>query len=183
MLKEFKPTIFFLLKFALIFGVGSFLYGLYIDSFRSAEQPKPDKFTLWVAGQTNSILQTLGYNAKLWYPETEPIVVIYIERFEDDNVSFYEGCNGLNIMILFVAFVFAFGNRYKQMLWFIPAGLVAIHLFNLLRLLSLSIMATFSHSMFHFTHKYAFTGIIYAFVLLLWYLWATKFGKPVVDEE
>jgi exosortase family protein XrtF len=183
MLKEFKPTILFLLKFGLIFGVGSLIYGSYINNYRQLDPPQPDAFTLWVAKQSNSILQTFGYEADLWYPETEPIVVIYIKGFEDDNVSFYEGCNGMNIMILFVAFVFAFGNRYKQMLWFLPAGLVAIHIFNLFRLLSLSIMATLSHSIFHFTHKYAFTGVIYAFVLFLWYLWATKFGKPSASEE
>lgn len=178
MLKEFKPTIVFLLKFALIFGVGSLVYGSYISSFRKLDPPKTDDFTIWVATQTHALLVAFGNDAHMWYPEKEPIVVIYIKGFEDDNVSFYEGCNGLNIMILFVAFVFAFGNRYKQMLWFIPAGLIAIHLFNLLRLTSLSVMATFSHSIFHFTHKFAFTGVIYAFVLVLWYLWATKFGKP-----
>ena len=183
MLKEFKPTIFFLLKFAIIFGIGSFLYGSYISSFRKQEPPKTDDFTVWVASQTNALLVTLGYESHLWYPEKEPIVVIYIDGYEEDNVSFYEGCNGVNIMILFVAFVFAFGNRYKQMVWFIPVGLLAIHLFNLMRLVSLSLMATLSHSVFHFTHKFAFTGVIYAFVLVLWYLWATKFGKPELDEK
>lgn len=183
MLKEFRPTILFLLKFGVIFSLGSLLYGSYINSFRTLDPPKPDNFTISIAEQTNSILRTFGYDSHLWFPEEEPIVMIYIIGFENDNVSFYEGCNGVNIMILFAAFVFAFGNRYKQMLWFLPTGLLAIHLFNLVRLLSLSIMATVSHSVFHFTHKYAFTGVIYAFVLLLWYLWATKFGKPKVGEE
>jgi exosortase family protein XrtF len=183
MLREFKPTILFLIKFGVIFGLGSLIYGNYVRGYQQLEDPTPDPITEWVAIQTSEIVKVLGYDAHLWYPDDDPLVVIYITGFEDDNVAFYEGCNGINIMILFVAFVFAFGNRYKNMLWFIPAGLVAIHLFNLLRLVSLSVMATLSHSVFHFFHKYAFTGVIYAFVLLLWYLWATRFGKPAKSEE
>lgn len=183
MLREFRPTILFLIKFGVIFGVGSLLYGIYIKGYQELDEPMPDPITEWVAAQTCQLVKGLGYEAKLWYPESDPLVVIYIEGFEDDNITFYEGCNGMNIMILFVAFVFAFGNRYKNMLWYIPAGLIAIHLFNLLRLVSLSVMATFSHGAFHFFHKYAFTGVIYAFVLVLWYFWATRFGKPVASEE
>ncbi len=183
MLNEFKPTIYFLLKFAVIFGIGSLLYGNYINSYREIEPPIPDSFTNWVAEQTNAVVRAFGNDAHMWYPENEPIVVVYIKGYEDDNISFYEGCNGLNIMILFVAFVFAFGNRYKQMLWFIPVGILAIHIFNLARLSSLSIMATLSSSVFHFFHKYAFTAIIYVFVLVLWYIWATKFGKPIKVEK
>lgn len=177
MLKEFRPTIIFLLKFALFFGVGSALYSAYIRHYQHLETPQPDPITHWVAVQVNGIAQTLGYDANLWYPEDQPLVVVYIKGFENDNVTFYEGCNGINIMILFLSFVFAFGNNIKARLWFMPTGLVAIHLFNLARLSSLTIMATLSHSVFHFFHKFAFTGVIYAFVLLLWYLWATRFSK------
>lgn len=183
MLKEFRPTIYFLVKFGLIFTIGSLLYSSYVSSYQKLESPVPDPFTNWVAEQTNGILRGIGYDAYLWYPEDEPIVVIYIKGYENDNVAFYEGCNGLNILILFVAFVFAFGNRYKRMLWFIPAGILSIHLFNLFRLGFLAVLATWSSSIFHFVHKFAFTGIIYAFVLFLWYLWATKFGKPGNSEE
>ena len=183
MLKEFRPTIAFLLKFGVVFVLGSLIYGNVIKRYQTQEEPIPDPITEWVAQQTNSVLQFVGYDSNLWYPDDQPIVVIYIKGYEDDNVAFYEGCNGINIMILFLAFVVAFGNRYKRMLWFIPAGLVAIHLFNLLRLASLAILATVSTEVFHFVHKFAFTGVIYAFVLVLWYLWATKFGKPVASEK
>ena len=183
MLKEFRPTILFLVKFGVIFTIGSLLYSFFVASYQKLDPPIPDPFTEWVAAQTNTTLNVMGYDAHLWYPESDPLVVIYITGFENENVAFYEGCNGLNIMILFVAFVFAFGNRYKRMLWFIPVGLVSIHLFNLIRLSILAILATWSSSIFHFVHKFAFTGVIYAFVLFLWYLWATKFGKPAGREE
>lgn len=183
MLKEFRPTIVFLLKFVLIFGIGSGLYTYYIKYYQQLEPPQPDPITNWVAIQVNGVVGAFGYDANLWYPEDQPLVVVYIKGFEEENVTFYEGCNGINIMILFLAFVFAFGTSNKARWWFMPAGLVAIHVFNLLRLASLSIMATLSHSAFHFFHKFAFTGVIYAFVLLLWYLWATRYSKLTLREK
>lgn len=177
MLKEFKPTILFLLKFGLIFTIGSLLYGVYVKNYQQIVPPQPDPITDGVAAQTQSLVSAFGYPAKLWYPDNQPLVVLYIEGFEDDNVTFFEGCNGINIMILFIAFVLAFGGTLRSRLWFIPAGLLAIHLFNLLRLASLAIMATVSHSVFHFFHKFAFTGVIYAFVLVLWYFWVVRFSK------
>jgi exosortase family protein XrtF len=183
MLKEFRPTILFLLKFAVVFGLGSGAYAYYIRHYQQLEPPQPDPITNWVAEQVNNVVRTFGYDAHLWYPEDQPLVVVYIKGFEEENVTFFEGCNGINIMILFLAFVVAFGTSNKARWWFMPAGLVAIHLFNLGRLASLSIMATLSNSVFHFFHKFAFTGVIYAFVLLLWYLWATRFSKLKADEK
>ena len=183
MLKEFKPTILFLLKFGLIFGIGSGVYSYYISGFHTQDPPLADPFTETTAQHTNSFIETLGYETVLWHPITQPTVGILIVGFEDDSIGVYEGCNGVNVMILFVAFIVAFGGSTKKMLWFIPTGIVAIHLFNILRLASLSIMATMSQSVFHFVHKYAFTSIIYVFVLLLWIIWVKKlYPKKVTDE-
>lgn len=177
MLKEFRPTIFFLLKFALIFGIGSWMYSSYIKAAHQAEVPHPDPFTDLVAIQSNFVVRSLGYDSQVYYPESSSIIYIYITGLDDYGVAFFEGCNGLNIMILFLAFVIAFSNNWRNMLWFIPAGLLAIHIFNLLRIAALTILATVDGSYFHFFHKFVFTGIIYAFVLLLWYVWAVKYSK------
>lgn len=183
MLKTFKPTLIFLLKFGVIFALGSLTYSFFVKSYETAEPPTVDPITRLVAHQTKSLDRIFGFDAHIWEADNAATIMVYIIGYEDDNITFYEGCNGINIMILFVAFVFAFGSNSRAKLWFIPAGLLAIHLFNLLRLSSLSVMATVSESAFHFFHKFAFTGVIYAFVLLLWYLWATKFYKTETNAQ
>ena len=120
MLKEFKPTLLFLIKFGLIFGIGSVSYSFYVKSFNELETPIPDPVTEIVAEQTYSLIKALGYDVHMWYPKGQPTVGIYISGYDDDSIGVYEGCNGLNIIVLFVAFIVAFGGNKKNMLWFIP---------------------------------------------------------------
>ena len=183
LIREFRPTILFLLKFGLIFGLGSMLYSTWVNGYNKQDPPSVDPATELVGQQTYKVIRGLGYPVHLWHPISGKTVGIYLEGFEDDSIGVFEGCNGVNIMILFMAFVVAFGGKWQRMLWFIPSGVVAIHLFNLLRLASLTIMASLSQSFFHFFHKYAFTGVIYLFVLLLWVLWVKKFYTSKKKDE
>jgi len=183
MLKEFKPTILFLLKFGLIFGIGSGSYSYFISSYNTQDPPLADPFTEIVAVHTNAALEAFNYKTVMWHPITQPTVGIYIEGYEDDSVGVYEGCNGVNVMILFVAFIVAFGGSVKKMAWFIPVGILAIHAFNIFRLTALCVLATMSHGVFHFVHKYAFTSIIYVFVLLLWIVWVKKLYPQNSKDE
>ncbi|MDX5324835.1 MAG: exosortase family protein XrtF [Bacteroidota bacterium] len=175
MLQDFKPTLVFLLKFAIIFGVGSWAYGAFIGHYNSMEPPQPDPVTAEVAYETADVMTFMGYEILTYRSKENPYVQIYHKGKMGGSISVYEGCNGINIMILFVAFVVAFGGSGKDGLWFIPVGLVSIHIFNIIRLVSLSVVGLYSESAFHFLHKYAFTAVIYAFVLILWYLWVKRY--------
>jgi exosortase/archaeosortase family protein len=73
------------------------------------------------------------------------------------------------------------------MLWFIPAGLIVIHIFNLGRISLLYFVAQRYEEYFYLFHKYFFTAIIYVVVFLLWALWVLKFvgvgRKPVINAN
>ena len=180
MLKEFKPTLYFLIKFGLIFGGGSFLYGKMLDSYQGADTPAPDPVTAWVSQHTQSTLEFFGVPTILNPQEGSPYIPLWLEEAPEIGVQVFEGCNGLNIMILFIAFVVAFGLD-KRAYWFIPVGLLSIHLFNILRIVALILIQEVSMDGFHLFHKYIFTGIIYAFVLGLWVLWAR--GAKGIDKK
>ncbi len=187
MLKEFKPTILFLVKFGLIFGIGSFLYGKMLDSYQGADIPAPDPVTIWVSEHTMAGLEFFGISTVLDQREGSPYIPLWLEDNPEIGVQVFEGCNGLNIMILFIAFVVAFGLD-KRAYWFIPLGLLSIHIFNILRIVALILIQEVSMEGFHLFHKYVFTAIIYAFVLGLWVLWArggssTKEDEPASQAE
>jgi exosortase/archaeosortase family protein len=74
-------------------------------------------------------------------------------------------------MIVFLSFVLAMGPYVKPMTWFIPAGLLVIHLLNLLRVWGLFLVAVKLPEQFYFVHKYLFTSILYAVVFVLWFIW------------
>ncbi|MGB0404540.1 MAG: exosortase X [Salibacteraceae bacterium] len=100
----------------------------------------------------------------------------------NDSVGVWIGdeCNGLTLFALFTGFVLAFPGPIKTKMWFIPVGIITIHLLNVLRVSALAIISKFSPESLDFNHTYTFTTIVYSYVFLLWYWWANKlssFGK------
>ncbi|HAQ70515.1 exosortase/archaeosortase family protein [Salibacteraceae bacterium] len=98
-------------------------------------------------------------------------------------------CNGLTLFALFTGFIIAYPGPLKKKLWFIPAGIIVIHIINILRIVSLSLIVFYfpDPAVLDFNHTYTFTLLVYGFVFLLWYLWALKLSgidsmKPPTDE-
>jgi exosortase family protein XrtF len=171
-IKEFRPTILFLIKFVVLYVVGNLLYGIYITSFN----PRPDPVTHSVSEQTGIILNVCGYRVDVADRINKP--TSDINYFGKPKLSIYEGCNGLNIMIIFVAFLLAFGPIDRALLWFIPLGLLIIHFANLCRILLLFFVAEYMPKAMYFTHKYLFTAILYVVIFVLWIWWIRKYASP-----
>lgn len=164
-LKEFKPTIFFLAKFVGLYVVLNLLYGFYITSYH----PNPDPITTLASNNSAFVLRIFGTDVTAVDSLKKPTTSLVCDG--KSIVSVYEGCNGANVVIVFLAFIIAFGPFTKRMLWFIPLGILCIHLINLGRI---SLLFWVSNSMpkyMYFTHKYLFTAIIYVAVLILWVWW------------
>jgi exosortase family protein XrtF len=178
MLQEFKPTIIFLVKFVVLYVAGNLLYGLYVTQFH----PRPDPATRFAAEQTSFVLHLVG-----WDTETEDangIPNTMIKYGEHAILLVYEGCNGLNVAILFLAFLLSFGPISKTLLWFIPLGLMLIHLANLTRITLLFYVASYWPKYMYFTHKYLFTAILFVVVFALWVWWVRRYSlKKEVSSE
>lgn len=169
-IKEFKPTILFLVKFVAIYLIGNFLYGLYVTAYN----PHPDIATHWVSDHTARVLTICGYPTEIQDLPNHPTTTL---NYNGQSIlAVYEGCNGINVMIVFVAFVVAFGPMIKAMLWFLPLGILIIHLMNLARITLLFWVSIYMESMMYFTHKYFFTAILYVVVFILWVWWVRRFA-------
>lgn len=167
-LKEFTPALSFLGKFLVMYLVGNLLYGLMIESYGS----RPDPVTGIVTRQTSAFLNAVGLDTSTGIHPAEPNVVIYEGRRA--VLSVFEGCNGINVMIVFVAFLFAFGGSWRRLALFVPAGIVIIHLANILRISLLFLLAKEESEQFYYYHKYFFTATLYLFVFALWFIWVTR---------
>ena len=183
MLKEFRPTILFLVKFFVIFFGLSGLYGFYISQYDTSDPPKTDPITHFITYNCTGTANIFGYSTEVVEDdhlnrEVLPEVTYDSLWFDDTYaVSIEEGCNGINIMILFLAFIIAFGGKLLNMLIFIPLGIVFIHIANIARLMFLSLLnVEFGGQAFYFFHKYGFTAVIYLAIFFLWVLWVMKFS-------
>jgi exosortase family protein XrtF len=96
-----------------------------------------------------------------------------------------DACDGLVLFVLFGVFILAFPGPWRRKFWFIPAGVVAIHMANLLRVFSLVLLNYYRPSALAFNHDYTWTVLIYGFIFWLWYLW-TEFlshaSIKIVDD-
>lgn len=169
-LQEFKPTIFFLLKFVGIYVVVNLLYGAYVSNYR----PRVDGATREATRQTSGILNVCGWPTHIQDEANSPITNLV---FEERNIlAVYEGCNGINVAIIFLAFLVAFGPISRPLWWFAPLGLVILHVANLGRLLLLFWVAIYMPNAMYFTHKYLFTAFLYVVVFVLWIWWVRKYS-------
>lgn len=190
-----KGVLLFLIRFLATYLILSVVYGQFISHYDSLETPEADPITHFVTRQTVGIAELLGYESEL-YEDAH----LYIQAEEEQTydtihlndkyaLSIEEGCNAVNVMILFLAFVIGFGGKWKAMTWFLPLGLLIVHIANIGRLLLLAIInVDFDGKGYHFYHKYFFTAILYVAIFLLWVWWVNKYGmnkgnKKVVTPE
>ncbi len=167
-MKDQRAILFFLLKFIGLYIVLNTIYGLWIERY----DPMPDPLTRIVTDQTAALLSLAEDNITVGEAVNSPFVPI-----RQDNktvVSVFEGCNSLNVMIVFISFLVAYTGTLKKSLIFGGVGIALIYLFNLFRVGLLFFIAKYYPNNLYFFHKYLFTGLLYALVFFLWYFWVKR---------
>tara|TARA_R110000772_G_scaffold164403_3_gene275813 strand:- start:52 stop:516 length:465 start_codon:yes stop_codon:yes gene_type:complete len=129
----------------------------------------PDFVTHYVARQSTGLISKLGYNAEIIAHETKAQMVLNING--SYLASIIEGCNSISIIILFIAFIVAFAQKFKKTFIFIFAGSLLIYVVNVIRIVILAIALYNYPNQEKFLHGVVFPGIIYGMVFLLWMLW------------
>jgi exosortase family protein XrtF len=175
MINEFKPALRFLGVFVGIYLTLNLLYGWWVTIYEEA-----DPATVLVTQQSAALLNLLGEETYTKPKFNTPTVSIL--NGSRIVVNVFEGCNGINVAIVFLAFIIAFGGYLKKMLWFIPLGLVIIHVANLLRISGLYLIAEYFHQYFYYIHKYMFTASIYLIVFFLWWWWIERVNRVSIRK-
>lgn len=167
-MKDQKAILFFLLKFIGLYIVLNTVYGFWIEYY----SPLPDPITRVVTNHTASLLSLVHDQVTAGAVLNSPNVPL--QQNGKTVVSVFEGCNSLNVMIVFVSFIVAFTGTLRKTVIFGLIGIVLIYIFNLFRVGLLFYIARYWPNNLYFFHKYLFTGLLYAMVFFLWYLWVTR---------
>jgi exosortase family protein XrtF len=176
MLKDFQPVLFILLRFTFIYLVLFLGYQWYLNESASGGL---DSFSQWVAVQVQYLQDFFGFPTALYHQPENFTTWFYVkEKYVSRMV---EGCNAVSVMILFAAFVLAFYRGYKTFLYVI-AGLVFLHLMNVLRIALLNMVLSDLPQFGKMTHNYLFPAFIYGMVVILWLVWI-KFFALKTDES
>lgn len=165
MFQDFRPVLIILARFIVIYLVLLGGYQLYLNFY---EGTGLDPVSKWVAFQSGKIQDFLGYKTILVDQPKFETTWFYVNNKYISRMV--EGCNAISVMILFVAFIFAF-YKGKKTFVFAFLGLVFLHIMNVLRIAGLNILIIEHPKYTKIGHDYFFPAIIYGTVVLLWLIW------------
>ncbi len=111
---------FFLLKFIGLYIVLNTVYGIWIEHYH----PLPDPLTKIVTHQTAAIVSVVEDSITVGEATDSPYVPI--RQAGKTVVSVFEGCNSLNVMIVFLSFIVAFTGTWKKSLSFAAIAIALI---------------------------------------------------------
>lgn len=168
---QYKPFFVFLVKFFFAYLLLTFTYNAYLKSY---EGVKVDGITEFVAVNTESVSQFFDNDSYIIDSKSGQFVEFYYKNKYVARIV--EGCNAISVMLLFIAFVFAFSSKWVKTILYILAGCLIIHLLNIFRIAFLA-MALYDFPQYeHLLHGVVFPVFIYAVVFVLWFLWIQKFS-------
>jgi exosortase family protein XrtF len=166
------PVAAFLLKALGLYAVYFIVYELWLHPQGNLDLLIIDN----LIASSSAILRTLGFSL-IEYPYVKNIRTIGVDGTHGLWVG--DPCNGLSLFALFTGFILAFPGPWKSKVWFIPAGVLSIHLINILRVTGLAIVQVYFPDAVEFNHTYTFTLLIYSWIFILWIIWVNKFAAPV----
>ncbi|MFN8206641.1 MAG: exosortase/archaeosortase family protein [Bacteroidales bacterium] len=83
-------------------------------------------------------------------------------------------CDGIEAMGVFSCLIIAFPSGWLPKVWMILTGIVVIFLLNAVRIVVLAWLVAENHlTAFDLNHKYFFNIILYAFLLIILFLWSS----------
>ncbi len=88
-----------------------------------------------------------------------------------------DNCNGFKLFSIFSIFLIAYPANWKSKLWFIPLGILIVHLANVTRVMALVVINDTNPAYLDFNHDYTFKIFVYSIIFVLWYWWLKKYGS------
>lgn len=142
-------------------GLKSFL--LDFGSFREMES--------WLAHQV--------FLPSVWIVENiikYPIETRDNTLFFDNNgyVAVLGSCSGLKQFYQWTVLMLLFPGPWKHKLWFIPSGIIIIHLVNIFRIVTLSIVVVHWPQHWDFIHEWILRPFFYVVIFGMWVFWVEK---------
>jgi exosortase/archaeosortase family protein len=94
-------------------------------------------------------------------------------------VGLADGCNGLELYVLYVGFLLAFTAPKKDVLIYAILGIAVIFILNTLRCYAITLLNIHGSSLSEVAHHYIFKLLIYGVMFFLW----TKYTKIKETNE
>lgn len=165
---------FFLLRSFFLFILWKSIYILYLGYERILDKPLTNlvgAHTAWTLNvfsgdkifTTREVISIREFEGQY---QVAPVSLV--QKKGKKLLAIADGCNGLELFILYIGFLIAMPASIKRRVLFLLTGAVLIHIVNILRCVGLCVLAINSSVHFDFAHHYLFKIIVYGTIFLLW---------------
>lgn len=163
-LREFlkTPAGRFLARYVLIL-----VLGFAVMALKPVNDGVINPYTTFVAHEGAFFLRLLGENA------TVNGQILSSNRFA---VAIYNGCNGLEAILIFACGVLAFPTTWWRKLAGLALGFVSIQVFNVVRIVALYYTGVFKPAWFSTAHVLVWQSLVILFAVSLWLLWVQRYA-------
>lgn len=126
---------------------------------------------LFVIPFTELIAHISSWIVQLFDPDVISQGIILQDKTSGFAVSIESGCNGIEAALVLIAAILAYPAPWKHKLIGLVAGLLAIQLLNLVRIISLFYLGQWNQQAFEWAHLYVWQGLIMLDALIVFLIW------------
>ncbi len=141
--------------------------GFLLLALRPVNDHVVNPYTTFVANESALALNLFGEHARVAGQ------VLTSSRF---SVTIFNGCNGLEAILIFVSGVVAFPAPWRRKLLGVLLGFVAIQVFNVIRVVSLFYIGVFEPAWFNVSHVFIWQSLVIVFGVVLWLVWVRRYA-------
>lgn len=126
-------------------------------------------------------MATIVFNQSTWFITNVlgiPITTVENTMYFANKgyMQINQSCSGMKQIMQFVLLMMVFPGLWKRKLWFIPLGVLIVHLTNLFRVIGLSVVITTIPDYWKFSHDNVFRPLFYIVIFAMWVWWVEKIG-------
>lgn len=141
--------------------------GFLVLALRPVNDHVVNPYTTFVAQEAKVVLNLFGEDARVMGQ------VLTSRRF---SVTIFNGCNGLEAILIFVSGVLAFPAPWRRKLLGVVLGFAAIQVFNAVRVVSLFYVGILRPAWFNVSHVFVWQSLVIVFGVVLWLVWVRRYA-------
>jgi exosortase/archaeosortase family protein len=164
---------FFLKRVIILFIAWKLLYHFILFPKRILDRP----LTVFTTKLSSKLYEIIFTGSETTYIEVIDVhgigkAIIYINNQRGVGVG--DNCNGLELQILFLGFLFCFKTSFLKKVKYSFIGIFTILILNIIRVTLLTRMNFLNYQYADFAHHYLFKMIIYSVVFIIWIFYLKK---------
>lgn len=159
--------------FARFLAIQLVLFSIEMLNFVQAHVIEPfTAFLAWLSFQLMSIID----------PNVIAQGVVILNHETSFGIEVVAGCNGVEATIILLAAIIAFRAPFSYKLWGISLGILAIHLLNIIRIVSLFYIGQWNIHAYEWAHLYIWQALILLDALIVWLVWIRKLPRNTSER-